>query len=724
MRIFSRTALPRSAALPLQVFVSGVALVLLVLTLVFVLLSRWVQRNADTVVQRELEQSADLVAQVLSGRQRSLAGGARVFVQGPTFRSFIADRRQQQQQSARFADSLRLDILDQTVEAASQLDADWAFVVGERGLLLAKSDEPDAYGTDLSAVPLVAGALQGHVTSGFGVSRDSLLFQAVAVPIAVPGSAPSGALVATKVVDSLLARDVKAATSAEIVFFVRDAQGARIAATSFATPLKKHLAANVSDQPRSHVFIGDTRYATQGAAVTTAGGEVVGGYVVMSARDAASAELAQVRRALLLGALVGIGLSALAAFVAATRIARPVHALATLAERATLGDYASGATTPLHRTAQPDDLGALDVAVHDLAAELRDRERLASTVGSAATSLARAEAAVAAAPSVAVHRLGVVGGRSASAPARGTTTSAPTSSDELHAGDVVADRYRIEAVLGVGELGVTYRARDRVGGATVALKRMHPARVGSDPAALVAALRGELSAVRRLVHRNVVRLYDVGGEAGVPFVTMEYVEGLSLAALLRDTGPLPDDVVLTIAKQLCRALAAAEAENVVHGRLTPRQIHLGFDGVLRVGDFALAAAERQIREQIAGTGPELASRAPQLAGATVGAPEYMSPEQLIGEAASASADVYAAGVVLYECVTGATPFRTDSPLAFLAQKLGSTETAGADVLQPSRPSRSAVAPLLRDVIARMIAPEADRRPPSAGALLTLIERAG
>ena len=78
MRIFSRTALPRSTALPLQVFVCGVALVLLVLTLVFVLLSRWVQRNADTVVQRELEQSADLVAQVLSGRQRSLAGGARV----------------------------------------------------------------------------------------------------------------------------------------------------------------------------------------------------------------------------------------------------------------------------------------------------------------------------------------------------------------------------------------------------------------------------------------------------------------------------------------------------------------------------------------------------------------------------------------------------------------------------------------------------------------------
>ena len=721
MRLFARPTFPRSAALPLQVFAGGVALVLLVLTIVFLLLSRWVQRNADTVVQRELEQSADLVAQVLSGRQRGLTGGARVFVQGPSFRSFIADRRQQQQQSARFADSLRYDIVDQTIEATSQLDADWAFVVDERGTLLAKSDEPDAYGTDLSSVPLVAGALQGHVTSGFGVSRDSLLFQAVAVPIAVPGSAPSGALVATKVVDSVLARDVKAATSADVVFFVRDAQGARIAATSFGTSLGRHLASNVADRPRSHVVIGDTRYATQGAAVTTAGGEVVGGYVVMSAHDAASAELAQVRRALLLGAMIGLGLSALAAYGAATRFGRPVQALATLAERATQGEYASGGTAP-QRSARPGALGALDVAVHDLASELRDREQLASTVGATATALARAEAAMAVAPNVAVHRLGVVGARSVSALTRAATPMSPVSSDELHAGDVVAERYRIEAVLGAGELGVTYRARDRVGGTTVALKRMHPARVGGDPAALVAALRGELSAVRRLVHRNVVRAYDVGGEAGIPFVTMEYVDGLSLAALLRDTGPLPDDVVFTIAKQLCRALAAAEAENVVHGRLTPRQIQLGYDGVLRVGDFALATVEHRIREHASSAEPT--SRAPQLAGATVGAPEYMSPEQLIGEAPSASADLYAAGVVLYECVTGATPFRTDSPLAFLAQKLGGTETAGADVLQPPGPSRSVVAPILRELIARMIAPEADRRPTSAGALLALIERAG
>ena len=116
---------------------------------------------------------------------------------------------------------------------------------------------------------------------------------------------------------------------------------------------------------------------------------------------------------------------------------------------------------------------------------------------------------------------------------------------------------------------------------------------------------------------------------------------------------------------------------------------------------------------------------PQLAGATVGAPEYMSPEQLIGEEPTTLTDLYAAGVVLYECVTGATPFRTDSPLAFLAQKLGDAESAaGASELRTQRPTRGAAAHVLSDVIARMIAPETARRASSAGELLTLLERAG
>src|SRR4029450_12878998 len=108
-------------------------------------------------------------------------------------------------------------------------------ICGERGVLLAKSDEPGAQGVSMADIPLVAGALEGRTMSGYGVSRDSILFQAVAIPIVVPGAAPVGVLVATKLVDSSIVRDIRAATGAEVVFYALDSHGAaRVAATSLA----------------------------------------------------------------------------------------------------------------------------------------------------------------------------------------------------------------------------------------------------------------------------------------------------------------------------------------------------------------------------------------------------------------------------------------------------------------------------------------------------------
>ena len=705
----------RAMSLPTRIFVGAVLLLTIVLSLVFGLLSRWAQRSGDAVVRRELEQSADLVAQILSSRQRSLTGGARVFVQDPYFRSFVAEHR-------------RDEVLDQSLEATEQLEADWVFVVDERGTILAKSDEPGAPGADMGSVPLIAGALQGQVRSGFGVSGDSMLFQAVAVPIVVPGGAPIGALVATRKVDSVLARDVKAATSADIVFFVHNASGNRVVTSTLGASLGPTLAAEVTDKARSQAVIGGVRYATQGAATQTAGGDIIGGYVVLNARDAASADIAVVRRALLLAGLLGLALAGLAALLASRTVARPMREITALAQRATdgeYGDYRVGTTATSDAFSDRSEVQSLDVALHRLVSELRDRQALVSALTASTPAVSRMSAAssLAVAPSLTMHR--VQGGGATRAMASAPRVPGPSAErprDELTVGDVVAERYVIDALLGNGEFGVTYRARDRVAGAIVALKRLRPPPHGAE-AATLEVVRDEVRTLRSFVHRNVVRVHDAGDDAGVPFLTMDYVEGISLAQLLATKGPLAEQAVLSLAKQLCRALCAAEARGIVHGDLSPRQLLVAYEGVVKVGDFAPARIERRLRGEHGGGSGH--AGVPQLAGATVGSPEYMAPEQMLGEAPTARADLYAAGVVLYECVTGATPFRTDSPLAFLAQKLSASEAhVEADAMRAPHPSRSSAALLLRDVIGRMILPEADRRPASASALLDLLERAG
>ena len=124
---------------------------------------------------------------------------ARVFVQGPYFRTLVAESR-------------RDDILDQTFEAAEQLDASWVFITDASGMLVAKSDEPSASGDQLANVALISGALRGQVMTGFGGSGDSALFQATAVPVAAPGGSPFGVLVATRLLDSAMAVDIATAT--------------------------------------------------------------------------------------------------------------------------------------------------------------------------------------------------------------------------------------------------------------------------------------------------------------------------------------------------------------------------------------------------------------------------------------------------------------------------------------------------------------------------------
>jgi serine/threonine protein kinase len=293
----------------------------------------------------------------------------------------------------------------------------------------------------------------------------------------------------------------------------------------------------------------------------------------------------------------------------------------------------------------------------------------------------------------------------------------------LSPGAVIADRYEIQDVLGVGGTGIVYRALDRTLDEIIAIKMLRPELLADDPRARE-ELKQELRLTRRVSHRNIVRTHDFGVSRGMPYLTMEYVEGTSLAAVLARRGALPSDIVQPLAKQLMRALDAAHDQGIMHGDVKPANLLLASDGLLKVTDFGVASLVRRPASrstQIAA--PEESAGPPRLAGAVVGTPEYMAPELLLGGQPDVSSDLYAAGMVLHECLTGATPFQGDTPRGFLAQKLDTPKetpipTAPAGDAGPRPTPRRT----LSAIVAAMIAPEPADRPDSAAAVSALLAR--
>jgi serine/threonine-protein kinase len=695
-----------------RVFLFTAAIVCAVLVAALAIASRTGRRAAIDAERHGLEQAADLAAQLLTGRARTLAGGARVFVQGPYFRALVAERR-------------RDDITDQSLEANDQLAADWVFITDERGILLAKSDEPGAQGVPMAGIPLVAGALEGRTMSGYGVSRDSLLFQAVAIPIVVPGAAPVGVLVATKLVDSSIVRDIRAATGAEIVFYAFDSNGSpHVAATSLArrdiaraalppagAPAAAKRASSAPREAARTAQIGDASFALQGGALTTAGGDIIGGYVVGRPQESTPTQIAGVRRSLFLAGLLGLALALGAAWSAARHVTRPARDLAQAAGRALDGDYDTAAriaATANRPDASPTEIATLGSALASLLEELREKQALIAVLDRAvAAGVAPSQPHAGATSTRAAGR-----GRTMSSAVAQTIPSALNSA-ALAPGTLVAARYRVEKAIGVGGTGVVYRATDLTLRETVALKVLRPDLVATD-ARPHEELKHELRLARRVSHRNVVRTHDFGSSDGMAFITMEYVDGTSLSTVLAQRGALSVSVVVALAKQLVRALEAAHEQGVLHGDLKPANLLVAPDGLLKVSDFGVATLAR--RPAVSG---EERVTPPHLAGAVVGTPEYMAPELLIGGSPDVRSDLYAAGVVLYECLMGATPFQRDTPRGFLSQKL---DSGPQPIPRFIAQSVGGAAQSIEGIVAWMTAPDPVDRPPSAAAVAAALAR--
>src|SRR3954463_15169975 len=211
-------------------------------------------------------------------------------------------------------------------------------------------------------------------------------------------------------------------------------------------------------------------------------------------------------------------------------------------------------------------------------------------------------------------------------------------------GELVAERYELEELVGTGGMSSVFRAHDRMLDRKVALKVLHEQYTEDEE--YVERFRREARSVAQLSHPNIVTVIDRGEADGRQFIVFEYVEGENLKELVERRGPRPVRRALELGIQIGTALAFAHENGLVHRDVKPQNVILG-DGRARVTDFGIARSV-DVQQGLTQTGTVL------------GTSDYISPEQASGERVDAQTDVYSLGAVLYELLTGDPPFSGDS----------------------------------------------------------------
>jgi serine/threonine protein kinase len=262
-------------------------------------------------------------------------------------------------------------------------------------------------------------------------------------------------------------------------------------------------------------------------------------------------------------------------------------------------------------------------------------------------------------------------------------------------------QYEVEHLLGRGAMGTVYAARDRRIGRRVALKtiRIGPDQFSDDSAAddFFKRLQREAEVSGSLLHPNIVTLYEAGyKDDRLSYLAMELVEGETLFARMKRSrpDPLPVDETLAIAEDVLRGLAHAHEKSIIHRDIKPANILIAGDGTAKIADFGIARPQDSSM-----TG----------AGALLGTPNYMPPEQVTGKAMTTRADLFSVGVVMYEMLTSVKPFAGSDVTAILHNILRQEVANAADV-------NPAVPRAVGDFIERLMKKSADARPTSAEAL--------
>jgi serine/threonine-protein kinase len=604
-------------------FTGAMIVALVAITLAFTTVQA--DRLARSTISQGLQETREVWQAIQADRFDKLRLGVRVLANDPYFKAALVERDAP-------------TTLDSLQERGMDLDADFMLATDWDGVLVARTDHPTASGDDLSEDPLVLAAFEGEESATLWREGETIA-TAVAVPM-LTGPELVGVLVAGYVIDEAVAARIQRLTRSEIAYVVPELDGHRLVVSSLG-PREGALAA-VLDSPEL-VLAGDVPFEVDLAGerfvgvripLVTSDEREIGAALALRSLSAETAAFRQFRTSLIAVSLAVMLLALVVAWFGASRITGPVRTLVELVDRARDGSF-SGAVS----VSTGDEIGVLARAFNGLLADLREKDEAIKYLREDLTALRQATPAPAT-PGPSDETL------AADAP----TVPAPAVDRGLERGRLFADRYEILGTIGKGGMGVVYRARDRQLDEVVALKLLRAEALASEPT-LLERFKQEVKSARRITHRNVLRTHDFGEAGGVPFISMEYLEGVTLKELVRNRGALPLAVGLSFAKQMCHGLEAAHARGIVHRDIKPQNmLIIPESGELKIMDFGIARPSR-----VGAQDPGLTT-----AGTVMGTPDYMSPEQGQGHTADFRADIYSLGIVLFEALTGQLPFRGET----------------------------------------------------------------
>ena len=266
-------------------------------------------------------------------------------------------------------------------------------------------------------------------------------------------------------------------------------------------------------------------------------------------------------------------------------------------------------------------------------------------------------------------------------------------------GSLLADRYRVDHLIGEGGVALVYRGTDETLDRRVAIKVLRPEL--SDRQDVVARFRREAHAAAKLNHPNIVQIYDTGVDDGRYYIVMEYLPELNLKEIIKRYAPLPLDRVVEFGTACCEALSHAHRQGLVHRDVKPANVLFTDDGRAKLSDFGIAAAAGE-----AGLTDD---------GMVLGSAHYISPEQAQGAPAGPLSDIYSLGVTLYEALTGRLPFGGDTAADIAAQHLRETPPSPRSINKD-------IPPAAEFVISKAMSRDPQRRYRSADEMRADIEK--